>query len=79
MKRPKGAPDACVPAPTASRFGGAGSGGSDASNLRQVVEVPVACVQGEVVLQDECREPHVVRGHRCPLLAELPEDRRVVG
>src|SRR5204862_4970044 len=51
---------------------------SDADDLRQVIEVPVSRVQGDVVLQDESRQPHIVRRNRCPLLTELTEDRRIV-
>jgi hypothetical protein len=40
--------------------------------------VPVWCMQGKIVLQDERRQPHVVRRNRCALFPELAKDQRVV-
>ena len=52
--------------------------GSSADNLREVIEVLVSCVQGKVVLQDESRQPHIVRRNRCALFPELAEHGSVV-
>ena len=41
-------------------------------------EVFVARMQHQRVLQDERRQPHVVRRNRSALLSQLPEDRRIV-
>ena len=51
---------------------------SDEDDLRQVIEVLVACVQNEVVVQHERGDPHVVGRNRRSLLPKLAEDRRVV-
>ena len=48
------------------------------SHLREVIEMLVARVQDETVLEYERRQPHVVRGNRRALHAKLAEDRRVV-
>src|SRR5262245_2788091 len=51
---------------------------SDARELRQVVEVPVAIAQGEAVLNDERGGPQVVGGNRSALRSELSEERGVL-
>lgn len=38
----------------------------------------IASVEGEVVLEAERRDPHVIHGDWCPLTAELVEDGGVV-
>ena len=43
-----------------------------------MIEVPIARVQCEIVLQHERRQPHVVRRYWRSLLAELTIDGRVV-
>lgn len=40
---------------------------SDARDLREVVEMAVAIEESELVLQDQGRDPDVVRGDGCPL------------
>jgi hypothetical protein len=52
--------------------------GSDAYELREVIEVPVSSVQREVVLKDHRREPHVVGWNRRALFSQLTKDGRVV-
>ena len=42
---------------------------SRARNLRKMGEVCIAAAEHQSVLQDERRDPHVVRRYRCPLLA----------
>ena len=49
----------------------------DASDLAHRLEVSVAGVQYEVVLQYQCRNPQVVGRDRCPLPAKLPVHRGV--
>ena len=51
---------------------------SGARNLREMGDVCIATAEHQSVLRDERRDPHVIRGYRCPLLAQLPNDRRVV-
>ena len=43
-----------------------------------MIEVLVSGVQSKIVLQDQSRKPHVVRGDWCALLPELAEHGRVV-
>jgi len=43
-----------------------------------VVELPVARAEDDVVLEDEGRDPDVVRRNRRSLVAELAEGRGVV-
>jgi hypothetical protein len=50
-----------------------GRGVSDANKLRQVIEMFVTCVEGQIVLQDHCRKPHAIRWNRSALLAKLPK------
>ena len=47
---------------------------SHADNLRQVIEVFVSCMQGNVVLQHKSGQPHIVCRNRRALSAELAED-----
>src|SRR5947208_4707472 len=42
----------------------------------QAVEVPVAGMQGEIVLEGQGRDPNIVRGDRCALLSQLTKDGR---
>ena len=51
---------------------------SDADELWEVIEVLVARVQGQIVLQDQSGQPHVVGRDRRALFAELTEHGRVV-
>ena len=51
---------------------------SDADKLRQVIEVLVSRVQGQIVLQDQSRQPHVVRRNRRALFPELAKQKRVM-
>ena len=43
-----------------------------------MIEVLVACVKREVVLQNERGEPHIVGGDRCALFPELMKHGRVM-
>lgn len=47
---------------------------SDEDDLRQVIEVLVACVQNQVVLQHERGDPHVVGRNRRSLFPKLAEN-----
>jgi len=60
---------AWIPDMLARAKGGRQRGALDADQLRQVVEVPIAGMQREIVLQDKRSKPHVVRGNRRALLA----------
>lgn len=51
---------------------------SHANQLRQVIEVAIARMQHQVVLENECREPHIVGRDRRALRPELAVDGRVV-
>ena len=50
------------------------AGRSDPDNLREVIEMPVSGVKGQIVLQHESRQPDIVRRNRCALLPELTEN-----
>jgi hypothetical protein len=47
---------------------------SDEDDLWQVIEVLVACVQNQVVLQNKRGDPHVVGRNRRSLLPKLAKD-----
>ncbi len=43
-----------------------------------MLEVLVTCVQGQIMLQDECGQPHVIRRNGRSLRAKLAEDGGIV-
>jgi len=43
-----------------------------------MIEVPIASVKNEIVLQHEGREPHIICRDRSPLLTELAKQRAIV-
>ena len=50
----------------------------DADELRKVVKVPITSMQNEIVLENQCSKPHIVRGNRSSLFPELPVQRTIV-
>ena len=50
----------------------------DPDNLRQVVEMPVSCVQDKIVLKDQGGKPHVIGWNWRALFPELPEHGRIM-
>ena len=51
---------------------------SDADDLRQLIEVLVACVQDEIVLKNQRRQPDVVCGNRRSLFPQLQKESGIV-
>ena len=51
---------------------------SNTDKLRQVIEVAVACMQREVMLQDQGGQPHVISRNRRALFPELAKHCRVM-
>ena len=51
---------------------------SDAHELREVIKVPVSCVQNKIVLENNRCQPHIVGRDRGSLFSELPEQRAIV-
>lgn len=47
-------------------------------DLRKMIEMAIAGVQGEIVLENESGDPQVVRRDGRALSSELPEDRGVM-
>lgn len=51
---------------------------SDPDDLRNVIEVTVARVEREIVLENQRRDPDIVDRYGCSLTPELPVDASVV-
>jgi hypothetical protein len=76
--------DSAIFIPTIRRSRGRGDGhrgagaASDADKLRQMIEVTVARVQNEIVLENQRCHPHVIRRDRRSLFSKLPKQRGVM-